>query len=70
MDLRTIREAVEAYKRDASPSDAARLDFFAGLFALQQERADVAASGQEFAQIDGQQAADAYQEPGFPSHSR
>lgn len=40
MNLRTIAEAVEAYKDGASASDAARLDFFEGLFKLQQKRSD------------------------------
>lgn len=40
MNLRMVSEAVEAYKQDASVSDRARLDFFEGLFKLQQARAD------------------------------
>ncbi len=40
MDLKRIDRAVQAYLKDAEPSDAARLEFFRGLFALQQERCD------------------------------
>lgn len=40
MKLRRMREAVEAYERDASESDVARLEFFKALLELQQARAD------------------------------
>lgn len=40
MNLRTISEAVEAYKERASAADAARLDFFESLFKIQQACAD------------------------------
>lgn len=52
MNLRTIAEAVEAYKKGASEADVARLDFFEGMFKLQQERADVAAEVQGEIAVD------------------
>ena len=60
MNLHTIHEAVEAYKRDASEADAARLDFFEGLFAIQQERADAEAAAADYAGLSAEDAEAAY----------
>lgn len=47
MDLERIHAAVAAYLRDAAPADAARLEFFEGLYGVLDERAQgvAAASG-------------------------
>ena len=60
MDLRIIHEAIEAYKASASPADAARLDFFEGLFALQQQRADDEARSMSFNGLASDEAEAAY----------
>ena len=60
MNLRTISEAVAAYKREASEGDAARLDFFKGLFELQQKRADELWNAAEYVGLAGDEAEDAY----------
>ena len=44
MDLKLVHEAVEAYANDAEAADRARLEFFEGLFAIQQEQADLVAA--------------------------
>lgn len=44
MDLKLIDEAVAAYKKDASESDTARLEFFRKLYEIQQNRADAIAT--------------------------
>ena len=40
MNVELIQNAAEHYKQAASAADAARLDFFCGLYELQQKRAD------------------------------
>lgn len=60
MNLTAIHEAIEAYKRDASEADAARLDFFEGLFAIQQERADVEEAAADYAGLSADEAKAAY----------
>ena len=40
MDFKLVHTAVDAYAKDASRSDAARLRFFEGLFDIQQQRAE------------------------------
>ena len=60
MNLHTIHEAIEAYKRDSSETDAARLDFFEGLFAIQQERADVEAAAADYVGLSAEDAKAAY----------
>ena len=60
MNLRTISEAVEAYKQGASAADAARLDFFEGLFFIQQRRADELAGAVAYEGLVGKEAEDAY----------
>lgn len=60
MNLDVIAKAVEAYKEGASEADAARLDFFEGLFRIQQERADVVASSIEYEPLSREEAEEAY----------
>ena len=60
MNLETIAEAVKAYKLGASDADKARLDFFEGLYRLQQERADEAAKSCEFTPLSREEADAAY----------
>ena len=60
MNLRTISEAVEAYKQNASVADAARLDFFEGLFRIQQQRAGELAEQAVYQGLSGDLAVKAY----------
>jgi FdhE protein len=60
MDMRIIHEATEAYKKDASPADEARLGFFEGLFEIQRERAEEAAESMEFDGLAAEEADAAY----------
>ncbi len=60
MNLLLVHDAIEAYKREASEADAARLDFFEGLFKLQQERADGVSDGLEYEGLPAEEAEAAY----------
>ena len=60
MNLNTIEEAVKAYKIGASDADKARLDFFEGLYRLQQERADEVAESTDIAGLSREEADAAY----------
>lgn len=61
MDMRIIHEATEAYRKVASPADAARLDFFEGLFKIQQERAEESSEVAELRSLTPEEADAAYQ---------
>ena len=60
MNLRTIAEAIDAYKRGASQADAARLDFFEGLYKYQQARADELVVEMKTATLSADEAEEAY----------
>ena len=60
MNLLLVHDAVEAYKRTASPAEATRLDFFEGLFKLQQERADSVAAAMAYDGLSAEDAEAAY----------
>lgn len=60
MNLNTIAKAVEAYKEGASQADAARLDFFEGLYRLQQERAELVTSPRDGEPLSREEADAAY----------
>ena len=60
MNLSIVSAAVEAYKDGASDADKARLDFFEGLFALQQQRADDEAANLTYVPLGKDAADDAY----------
>lgn len=49
MDLERIHTAVAAYLRDAEPADAARLEFFEGLYGVIDEREKAVAAGGDYA---------------------
>ena len=60
MNLNVITRAVEAYKDGACESDAARLDFFKGLYEIQQARADAVAQDMEYEPVPREEADEAY----------
>ena len=62
MNLRAIAEAVEAYKQGASEADCARLDFFMGLFEIQQARADEVGASLDFEPLAREVAEQAYKD--------
>lgn len=60
MNLTLVHDAVAAYKIGASPADKARLEFFEGLFEIQQERADVVADTMAYEGLSVDEAEAAY----------
>ncbi|MBO4352767.1 MAG: hypothetical protein J5818_04655, partial [Eggerthellaceae bacterium] len=60
MNLLLIHDAVAAYAADASDSDRARLEFFEGLFELQQQRADAVSSTMSYEGLSREEADEAY----------
>ena len=60
MNLDTIAEAVKAYKIGAPAADAARLDFFKGLYEIQQQRAEKLAETESYVPLGKSEAEAAY----------
>lgn len=60
MNLTFMHDAVFAYRIGASDSDKARLEFFEGLFEIQQQRADAMAEAMDYEGVSREEAEAAY----------
>lgn len=60
MNLTLVHDAVDAYRANASESDAARLSFFEGLLTIQQERADELAADMDYEGLSAEEAEASY----------